>query len=274
MEPQQPADDAPPSSGPESPPEKSDLRMAILVFFGIVLTWLVGAYVVAPLIWKRYEKKHPAIDALPGITQTGDHHPGDPINVALIGSEDDLQHIMLAAGWYPADPITLRSSLKIAIGTVLRREYVDAPVSSLFLFGRKQDLAFEMPVGNDPRRRHHVRFWKSDKVDADGRPAWAGGVTYDERVGFSHTTGQITHHISGDVDQERDHLMKTVKETGDLIGSYFIDGFHKILSGRNGGNDLWHTDGRLSVGTIKPIAEASSKLPEGEIAKEEVPSKE
>jgi hypothetical protein len=246
--------------------------MTIYILIGLVLTWLVGAYLVAPLIWKRYERRHPAINELPGITQTGDHHPGDPINVALIGSEDDLQHILLAAGWYPADPITLRSSLKIAIGTVLRRAYDDAPVSSLFLFGRKQDLAFEMPVGNDPRRRHHVRFWKSDKVDAAGRPAWGGAATYDERVGLSHTTGQITHHISGDVDNERDHLMKTLEDSGDLIDVYSIDGFHKILSGRNGGNDLWHTDGRLIVGTIKPMADATSKLPEGEKETPEVPA--
>lgn len=238
--------------------------MVLYVVLGVVVVWLVAAYLIAPLIWKRYERRHPALDEIPGITQTGDHHPGDPVNLALVGSEDDLQHIMLAAGWFPADPITLRSSLKIAVGTVLRREYVDAPVSSLFLFGRKQDLAFEMPVGNDPRRRHHVRFWKSEKVDDAGRPAWAGAATYDERVGFSHTTGQITHHISGDVDQERDHVMKTVADTGDLSSSYSIDDFHKILTGRNGGNDKWQTDGRLMVGMIKPIAEATADLPSGE----------
>jgi len=31
----------------------------------------------------------------------------------------------------------------------------------------------------------------------------------------------------------------------------FIDGFHKVTSGKNGGGDPWHTDGRLEVGTIK-----------------------
>jgi hypothetical protein len=30
-----------------------------------------------------------------------------------------------------------------------------------------------------------------------------------------------------------------------------IDGFHKVLSGKNGSGDEWHTDGRLFVGTIK-----------------------
>ena len=68
---------------------------------------------------------------------------------------------MLAAKWNPADPLTLESSIEIAAATVMRKPYADAPVSSLYLFGRKQDLAFEKPVGNDPRRRNHVRFWQA-----------------------------------------------------------------------------------------------------------------
>src|SRR6185369_11715834 len=103
---------------------------------------------------------------------------------------------MLAAGWHAADPLGLRSDLEIAADTVLARPYEDAPVSNLYLFGRKEDLAFEQPAGDDPRRRHHVRFWKSSKVDDQGRPAWVGSATYDQRVGLSHTTGQITHHIA------------------------------------------------------------------------------
>jgi len=157
---------------------------------------------------------------------------------------------MLAAGWYPADPVTLKSSLKIAAGSVLRRPYDDAPVSPLYLWGHKQDLAFEKPVGDDPRRRHHVRFWKSAKLDDQDRPLWAGSVTYDERVGLSHTTGEITHHISADVDAERDHLFADLKKTGDFGEVQVIADFHKVRSGKNGGGDPWHTDGSLEVGVI------------------------
>jgi len=113
---------------------------------------VIAAYVVAPLVWIGYAHRHPALDKIPGITYTGDDHPGDPINVALIGSEADLKKIMLAAKWYPADPLGLRSDVKIAADTVLARPYDEAPVSSLYLWGRKQDLAFEQPVGDDLRR--------------------------------------------------------------------------------------------------------------------------
>jgi hypothetical protein len=232
------------------------LRLAIFLAGYFVL-----AYLLMPVLWKHYERRHPALDEVPGITRTGDDHPGDPINVALIGSEADVQRIMHAALWYPADALGLRSDLKIAADTVLARPYDDAPVSNLFLFGRKEDLAFEQPVGGDPRKRNHVRFWRAPKLDEQGRPLWAGSATYDERVGLSHTTGQITHHISGDVDAERDHLFADLQKTGELTDEHSIDGFHKLLQGINGGGDRWHTDGRLLIGTIAPAkSQARSRL--------------
>jgi hypothetical protein len=112
----------------------------------------------------------PAIDrTFPASLYTANDIPGEPLNVSLIGTEVELVRIMLAAKWHPADPISLRSSLRIAEASVLKRSYADAPVSNLYLFGRKQGLAFEQPVGSAPRQRHHVRFWRSEKVDLTER---------------------------------------------------------------------------------------------------------
>ncbi len=227
-----------------------DWRRAAFLVAALLVAYGVGAYVVLPALWERYARRHPSLDDIPGITTTGADIPGDPLNVGLVGTRAELVKIMLAAKWYPADPLTLRSSLEIAADTVLRRPYDDAPVSSLYLWGRKQDLAFEQPVGDDPRQRHHVRFWRSDRVDRDGRPVWVGAAIYDRGVGFSSTTGQITHHIAADIDAERDTLFRDLKWTGDLSEVYVVNGFHTIREGRNGGGDPWHTDGRLFVGVI------------------------
>jgi hypothetical protein len=210
----------------------------------------VIAYVLLPVFWKRYDRKHPAFDDVPNVTHTADGIPGDPLNVALIGTKAELVTIMLAANWYPAVPLTVKSSLEIAVDAVFKRPDPDAPVSNLYLFGRKEDLAFEQAVGDSPRHRHHVRFWKSDKTDSDGRPVWVGSAVYDERVGLSRTTGQITHVTSPDVDKERDYLFDDLKKTGDLSETYVIDGFHHVLEGKNGGGDPWRTDGKLYVGVI------------------------
>jgi hypothetical protein len=216
-----------------------------------ILVYLVVAYLLVPSVWKRYAHKHPSLEDLPGMTYTADGIPADPINVALIGTRDEVMKIMLAAKWYPADKLTMRSSLKIAEASVLKREYEDAPVSSEFLFGRKQDLAFEQAVGDNPRHRHHVRFWETDKLDSDERPVWLGAAIFDKRVGLSRTTGQVTHLTAPDIDVERDKLFDDLKKTGDLAEFIIVPEFHKIREGRNGEGNPWHTDGDLYEGVIK-----------------------
>lgn len=242
--------DVDPSESPTvTPAQRMRYRKTRWIVF-LLGVYLGLAYLLIPMIWRRAERHHPAIAGLPQIATTHDNIPGDPMNLALIGSEGAVSRDMLAAGWHPADPLTLESCLRIADDTVLRRPYVDAPVSNLFVWGRKQDLAFEQPVGNDPRRRHHVRFWRSTEVDDNGLPLWIGAATFDEKVGFSHTTGQITHHIGSDVDTERDKILADLQAHSKVIDINWLDPFHKQLSGRNGGGDPWHTDGRLPAITL------------------------
>lgn len=223
-------------------------RWAIRLGIALLCYGLV-AYLILPLGWKRYIGKHPSFADNPRITRTADGHPGDAINVALTGTQSQLQAIMSAAGWYPANPLGIKSDVRIAVDTVLERSYDEAPVSKLYLYGRPEDFAFEQPVGDDPRHRHHVRFWRSEKTDPS-RPVWVGSATYDERVGLSHTTGQITHHTAADIDAERNHMFETLEHTNDLTDVYKVPGFHEQLAGKNGGGDPWHTDGVLWVGVI------------------------
>lgn len=227
------------------------MKRRVVAAIGVALAlYFATAYVVLPWAWQTYAKRHPAFDSAPRLTRTGDDHPGDPLNVALVGSEADVERIMTAAQWYRANPLSLRSDVKIAEDTMLKRPYDEAPVSNLYLFGRKEDLAFEKPVGDDPRKRNHVRFWRAEQTYEGGRPIWIGAASFDERVGLSYTTGQITHHIAPDVDAERDRLAADLQATEQLSQSYKMPGFHTVLEGRNGGGDRWHTDGALWVGVI------------------------
>jgi hypothetical protein len=249
----------PPEQPPPSPRRSRPISVRKIVVTVLVLLslYLLLAYILSPWLWHRYALRHPALQNLPTITHTGAGIHGDPLNLALTGSKDELVSAMLISGWHPADRLTFESSARIAIDTVLRRPYEDAPVSNLYLFGRKEDLAFEQPFGNDPKRRHHVRFWLSNTLDSDGRPIWVGAATFDTRVGFSHTTGQITHHIAPDIDTERDHVMQTLNSAGRLSELAWIDDFQKLREGRNGGGDPYHTDGKLAAGVLVSQTPAS-----------------
>src|SRR5438034_7780979 len=125
---------------PSIPPRGRSLRrrLARLVVL-LLLLYGVTAYLIVPALWKRYAHRHPSLADIPNITYTASGIPGDPLNAALIGTKVEVMKIMLAAGWHPADALSFRSCLEIAGATVLRRSYDDAPVSNLYLFGRKQD---------------------------------------------------------------------------------------------------------------------------------------
>ena len=82
----------------------------------------------------------------------------------------------------------------------------------MYYNGRRQDLAFEKPVGKSADRRHHVRFWRALEHGQEGRAVWLGAATFDRGVGFSRDDARVTHHIAPDIDADRDLL------TADLEG--------------------------------------------------------
>jgi hypothetical protein len=236
------------------------LIRGLRVLIALVFAWLLLAYVVLPAVWRHYEH-HPALEDAPKTTVTAQRIPGDPLNVGFIGSEEQLVRAMLGSGWIPADPVTLRTSARIAGSVLLKRPYSNAPVSNLFLFGRRQDLAFEKPVGDSARRRHHVRFWKAAELGRGGVPLWIGAATFDRSVGLSHRTGQITHHIDPDIDAERDSLVADLRNGGWLTELFQVTGVGATVLGRNGGGDLYYTDGELTIGVLAS-GEAHDKYPE------------
>ena len=224
-------------------------RQWLFDFLVVAVVYFLLAYIVLPALWKHYEHE-PGLASLPMVTRTGTGIPGDPLNVGLVGSRDDILHAMDAAGWFPADPVTLRTSLEIVGSVVLDRPYHAAPMSPLYYQGKKEQFAFEKPDGRSADRRHHVRFWQVLDKGLSGRPVWLGAVTFDRGVGFSHYTGQVTHHIGPDIDAERDLLMRDLREAGMVEALFQISGIGPTLFGRNGGGDPYYTDGEIDFASL------------------------
>lgn len=224
-------------------------RQWLFDFAAVAIVYFLLAYVVLPTLWRHHEHE-PGLASLPMVTRTGTGIPGDPLNVGLVGSRDDILRAMNAARWFPADPITLRTSIEIVGSVVLDRPYHDAPVSSLYYQGKKEQLAFEKPDGRSADRRHHVRLWQVLDKGTSGRPVWLGAVTFDRGVGLSHYTGQVTHHIGPDIDAERDLLMRDLREAGMVEALFQISGIGPTLFGRNGGGDPYYTDGEIDIASL------------------------
>lgn len=212
--------------------------------------YLILSYVLLPLFW-RLREPNPKIDLEPKTSFKSDGVPGDPLNVGLAGTTIEVFNALTSAGWYLAAKPNLGTIAKEVESIIARRKYFSAPVSSLYLWGRKQDIAFEQLDGKSPRRRHHVRFWLSNEPAPDGRPLWLGAATFDRNIGLSRLTGQFTHHISPDIDSERDKLVEDIKNSGKLAGVYTIKGVGPTLGGVNGEGDKYFTDGLLKMVVLK-----------------------
>ncbi len=229
---------------------------ALRVGLVVLILWGALAYLILPRLWSHHEHQ-PGLAHSPAVTVTPDGIPGDPLNVGLVGSAADVLAAMHAAGWYPADPITLRSSVQIVASVMLDRPDVQAPVSPLLYDGRKEDLAFEKPIGDSADRRNHVRFWKVLDKGEEGRPVWLGSATQDAGVELSRTTAQVTHHIAPDVDAERDLFIQSLIDAKMVGATYQVSGVGPTVNGRNGGGDRYYTDGEIHVAVLsegaKPV---------------------
>ena len=226
-----------------------DTRHASFIILLIVAVWAICAYGLAPLFWRHYEHQRD-LAGLTMVTYTRTGIPGDPINVGLVGAKEDVLCAMNAAGWYPADPVTFRSSLEIVGSVLLDRPYRDAPVSPLMFQNKREDLAFEKPVGKSADRRRHVRFWEALDRGEEGRAVWLGAVTFDRGVGISHDDGRITHHIAPDIDSERDLLTDDLKAAKVVTTIYEVTGIGPMLNARNGEGDPYFTDGEIKISVL------------------------
>lgn len=241
--------------------KRSAGRKMILTVVIAATIYGILAYVVLPAAWTHHEHQ-PGLANKPMVTRTKQGIPGDALNVGLVGDRTDVIRAMHEAGWYPADPITMKSSVEIIGSVLLDRPYKDAPVSPLYYEGRVEDLAFEKPDGRSADRRHHVRFWQVLDTGKEGRPVWLGSVTFDRGVGVSHYTGQVTHHISPDIDKERDGLIDDLKAGHVVEAIYRVSGIGPTLNGRNGEGDRYWTDGEVWIARLTPGARRTDVAPQ------------
>ena len=107
-----------------------------------VLFWIVSAYLVLPRVHRILSSIY-VPNYFIGRARTADGLLGDSINLAVRGSETKLHQSMVKAGWHLSDEITFRSVWKMVLSTIKRKSYVNAPVSALYLFGRRHDFSYQ-----------------------------------------------------------------------------------------------------------------------------------
>ena len=187
------------------------------------------------------------IDSLPRRVNDQFHNLGDMVNFVIIGSQKDLQAALEAADWHVADTDNRKAVLNAVMQTYDSKDYLAMPMSTLFLFGRKQDFGYEMaePIAM-VASRHHFRIWKAP-LEWNGKEVWVGAGTHDIGFAKDQRNNSVTHKIDPAVDGERDNIGSSLQKANKgKTFSYYLPP-NPVQDAKNATGDGYHSDGRLLV---------------------------
>ena len=187
------------------------------------------------------------IDGLPRRVNDEFQNQGDMVNFVLVGSEQQVKDALDAAGWRIADTDNKGAVLKAVLETYQKKDYLQMPMSTLYLFGRKQDYGYELAQAYSVvASRHHFRIWKAP-VTWNGQTMWAGAGTHD--IGFEkdQRNGKVTHKIDPAVDGERDNIGQTLQTSGKAKSLYYYLPPDPVQGAKNATGGGYHSDGRILV---------------------------
>jgi hypothetical protein len=164
------------------------------------------------------------LEKLPCCTtdKSGDRN-GDPLNIVVVGRGIDSLFSFIGRGWRLDEPFDIHSVYRTIRAFLFRSEYLNAPVSPLYVFGREQDIALQK-ARNTVNLRNHLRLWLAP-FTVDGLQAWVGQISRD--IGIKLTTQSrylTTHRISPAVDQDRFYLLQDLSMSGAVSRFGYVRG--------------------------------------------------
>ncbi len=170
---------------------------------------------------------------------------GDPLNVVLIGDSQEVLTALTRSGWSFTHRISLATVGRMAGAALSGDSYPVAPVSNLYLFGRKQDFALQR-ARPTISQRNHTRFWLAP-FTFGGRQVWIGQVSRDIGVKITPSSPSLTTHvIDPEVDLTREYMLHSLLDAGLVAGFGFVRGSRFATRDEpavNLANDPYFSDG-------------------------------
>jgi hypothetical protein len=165
----------------------------------------------------------------------------------IVGSQKSVLAALDSANWHAADTTKKRAVLGAVLDTYEDKDYLQMPMSTLYLFGRAQDFGYEMaePIAM-VASRHHFRVWKAP-FTLNGQEVWVGAGTHD--IGFSKDkrNGSVTHKIDPLVDGERDNIGGSLQKAGKVESLTYYLPPYPVRGAKNATGDGYQSDGRVLV---------------------------
>ncbi|HZR80816.1 MAG TPA: LssY C-terminal domain-containing protein [Candidatus Binatia bacterium] len=174
---------------------------------------------------------------------------GDPLNLAVVGTEDALAAAFAQRGWDDVETLHTGSALATVRSFLFGTSYRYSPVSPLYVFGRRQDLAFQKARAT-VHERNHLRLWRAP-LRWNDLPVWVGQISRDVGVRWTSRTWNLTTHaIDPDVDEARTYLVQDLVSSERVAHLGFVSGVGRAAIGEPRSNltgDPYFTDGLRAV---------------------------
>ncbi len=187
------------------------------------------------------------IDGLP--RRVHDHlgNMGDMVNFVFVGNQEKVQAALAAADWHVADVDNKEAGLKAILNTYQKKDYVEMPMSHLYLFDRMQDFGYEQAQAfSVVATRHHFRMWKAP-FSWNDQTVWVGAATHDTGFEKDVRTGKLTHKIDPNIDEERDSLGQGLEKTAKAKSMTYYLPPNPVQDAKNASGGSYHSDGRILV---------------------------
>ena len=173
------------------------------------------------------EELRQALENLPCcMTNKDGSGKSDPLNIVVIGPEEEIWPAFITRGWDEAE-ITYGASLWRTIASSLfGRRYRYSPMSALYFYGRPQDVGLQK-ARQTVDERNHLRLWLSP-MRYQGMPVYIGQISRD--IGVKLTTKSptlTTHEVDPDIDEARDYLIQDLLESQKVAKLGFVEGVGK-----------------------------------------------
>ena len=151
----------------------------------------------------------------------------------------------ISRDWHLTRKLDIASAVETARAFIFRDEYLTSPVSPLYVFGRREDVALQK-ARSTINERIHARLWLTPYT-FESRRVWIGQVSRDIGVRLTDQTWNLTtHKISPDVDFDRDYLLQDLLMSGMVERYGFVDGVRAAPASSPRTNltgDPYYTDG-------------------------------
>lgn len=181
--------------------------------------------------------------ALPSRSLTRKGRPSDIVNLAFIGSPQQIEGAFAAAGWTYGDSVSAWSVLREMRALSSLNSYSHLPISNQWLDGEAPGIRLQKSF-DSYQKREHIRFWNEDGRQEN---LWVAGAIRETSASWSIRTGRFIHHVDADIDAERERIVRDLALAGCVANVYRVQRPENVEQEKNASGDAFWTDGSLAV---------------------------